>query len=75
MTPTSFLACSNRNLTTFILGSPVRVKPGSVTKYDAFVRGRQGNLLADQAGPLPTADELGAELERFLAERSKDNDN
>ena len=44
-------------------------------QYDAFVRGRQGNLLADQAGPLPTADELGAELERFLAERSKDNDN
>ena len=44
-------------------------------QYDAFLRGRQGNLLADQTGPLPTADELGAELERFLAERSKDNDN
>lgn len=44
-------------------------------QYDAFVRGRQGNLLADQTGPLPTADELGAELERFLAERSKDSDN
>lgn len=43
-------------------------------QYDAFVRGRQGNLLADQTGPLPTADELGAELERFLAERSKDSD-
>jgi PAC2 family len=44
-------------------------------QYDAFLRGRQGNLLADTTGPLPTAEELGAELERFLAERSKDNDN
>ena len=44
-------------------------------QYDAFLRGRQGNLLAETPGPLPTAEELGAELERFLAERSKDNDN
>jgi hypothetical protein len=44
-------------------------------QYDAFLRGRQGNLLADSTGPLPTAEELGAELERFLAERSKDNEN
>jgi len=44
-------------------------------QYDAFLRGRQGNLLADATGPLPTAEELGAELERFLAERSKDNEN
>ena len=37
-------------------------------QYDAFTRGRSGtNLLASQTGPLPTADELGAELERFLA--------
>jgi predicted ATP-grasp superfamily ATP-dependent carboligase len=42
-------------------------------QYDAFVRGRQGNLLADAGGPLPTAEELGAELERFLAEQSKDD--
>lgn len=37
-------------------------------QYDAFTRGRTGggNLLAN-AGPLPTAEELGAELERFLA--------
>ncbi len=41
-------------------------------QYDAFVRGRAGNLLADDPGPLPTAEELGAELERFLAEQSKD---
>jgi PAC2 family len=44
-------------------------------QYDAFLRGREDNLLADRTGPLPTAEELGAELERFLAERSKDNEN
>jgi hypothetical protein len=39
-------------------------------QYDAYVAGRGGNLLASDAGPLPTADELGAELERFLAEQT-----
>ena len=43
-------------------------------QYDAFLRGRRGNLLADTNGPLPTAEELGAELERFLAEQAKDKD-
>jgi predicted ATP-grasp superfamily ATP-dependent carboligase len=44
-------------------------------QYDAFVRGQEGtSLLAEQTGPLPTADELGAELERFLAEQSRPND-
>ncbi|MHB1612865.1 MAG: proteasome assembly chaperone family protein [Actinomycetes bacterium] len=44
-------------------------------QYDAYVRGRQGdNLLAGPGGPLPTADELGAELERFLAEQSDRGD-
>jgi predicted ATP-grasp superfamily ATP-dependent carboligase len=44
-------------------------------QYDAFTRGRQrgANLLAD-SGPLPTAEELGAELERFLAEQGKPGD-
>lgn len=42
-------------------------------QYDAFVRGRETNLLADRTGPLPTADELGAELERFLADQSRDD--
>jgi hypothetical protein len=42
-------------------------------QYDAYVRGRAGNLLAEDPGPLPTAEELGAELERFLAEQSKDD--
>ena len=41
-------------------------------QYDAYVAGRGGNLLAGGRGPLPTADELGAELERFLAEQGGD---
>jgi PAC2 family protein len=43
-------------------------------QYDAFLRGRDSNLLAEANGPLPTAEELGAELERFLAEQSRDNE-
>jgi PAC2 family len=43
-------------------------------QYDAFLRGREGNLLADSDRPLPTAEELGAELERFLAEQSRDGE-
>ncbi|MEU4218659.1 PAC2 family protein [Actinoplanes sp. NPDC026623] len=43
-------------------------------QYDAFLRGRRGNLLAESDGPLPTAEELGAELERFLAEQARDTD-
>jgi predicted ATP-grasp superfamily ATP-dependent carboligase len=46
---------------------------GLEAQYDAFVAGRAANPLAN-AGPLPTADELGAELERFLAEQSKRRD-
>lgn len=42
-------------------------------QYDAFVRGRQGNLLSGSDTPLPTAEELGAELERFLAEQARDD--
>jgi PAC2 family len=42
-------------------------------QYDAFLRGRETNLLAGRSGPLPTADELGAELERFLADQSRDD--
>jgi predicted ATP-grasp superfamily ATP-dependent carboligase len=40
-------------------------------QYDAFVRGQQANSLLADTGPLPTAEELGAELERFLAEQSR----
>ncbi|GAA4564257.1 PAC2 family protein [Micromonospora coerulea] len=44
-------------------------------QYDAFARGRgEKNLLAPETGPLPTADELGAELERFLAEQTRPGD-
>ena len=47
---------------------------GLEEQYDAFVRGQRGqNMLAD-SGPLPSADELGAELERFLAEHNKPTD-
>jgi proteasome assembly chaperone (PAC2) family protein len=40
-------------------------------QYDAFLRGREGTNLLAQTGPLPTADELGAELERYLAEQGR----
>ena len=44
-------------------------------QYDAFVARRVGraDLLAGRRG-FPTADELGAELERFLADHSKGGD-
>ena len=37
-------------------------------QYDAFAADRQ-NLLADQAENMPTAEELGAQFEKFLAEQ------
>ena len=42
-------------------------------QYDAFVSGRGRSLLASdiQESDLPTADELGAELERFLSEQPR----
>jgi len=43
-------------------------------QYDAYVAGRGNDLLAGESGPLPTADELGAELERFLAEHTDRGD-
>ena len=44
-------------------------------QYDAFSRGRDGNSpLIAQPRPLPTAEELGAELERFLAEQARPGD-
>ncbi|WP_018253254.1 proteasome assembly chaperone family protein [Salinispora mooreana] len=45
-------------------------------QYDTFTRGRgQPNLLNTGTEALPTADELGAELERFLAEQTRPNEN
>jgi hypothetical protein len=43
---------------------------GLETQYDAVVTGRAGTVQVDDAA-LPTGDELGAELERFLAEQNK----
>ena len=60
-----------------VAGSPevAAVVAALEQQYDAFVAGRGKNLLEDgslldDAGELPSADELGAELERFLAERT-----
>jgi hypothetical protein len=39
-------------------------------QYDRFLAGRRSNLLADDASELPTAEELGAELEQFLAQQT-----
>jgi predicted ATP-grasp superfamily ATP-dependent carboligase len=41
-------------------------------QYDAYARGRENMLTAEAS--LPSADELGAELERFLAERNTRGD-
>jgi NAD(P)H-dependent FMN reductase len=42
-------------------------------QYDAYARGRGQDLLATDAADLPTAEELGAELERFLADHTRRN--
>jgi hypothetical protein len=42
-------------------------------QYDSFQAGRERSLLGNVGGSLPTADELGAELERFLAEQGREN--
>lgn len=43
-------------------------------QYDAYVGGTgRGDLLAGRGGGFPTADELGAELERFLADQAKND--
>jgi predicted ATP-grasp superfamily ATP-dependent carboligase len=41
-------------------------------QYDAFTNASE-NLLVSEGEPLPSADELGAELERFLARQQRDN--
>ena len=42
-------------------------------QYDAFRAGAGRSLLAEMGGSLPSADELGDELERFLAEQAGDS--
>jgi predicted ATP-grasp superfamily ATP-dependent carboligase len=43
-------------------------------QYDAFTADRE-TMLADEAEPMPTAEELGAQFERFLAEQQGRGDN
>ena len=40
-------------------------------QYDAYLAGAQRSLLAEMGGSLPTADELGDELERYLAQQTE----
>jgi hypothetical protein len=47
---------------------------GLEEQYDALMQSRQGDTLLTDLSALPTADELGAELERFLAEQPKPGD-
>lgn len=42
-------------------------------QYDSFTRAASENLLISEGEAVPSADELGAELERFLAERQRDH--
>jgi len=44
-------------------------------QYDAFAAGDGGGLLADEPENMPTAEELGAQFERFLAEQQGRGDN
>lgn len=46
---------------------------GLEQQYDVLMRSRQNEPLSDLT-ELPSADELGAELERFLAEQTRPND-
>jgi len=41
-------------------------------QYDAYLAGAKRSLLNEMGGSLPTADELGAELETFLAQQAED---
>jgi hypothetical protein len=44
-------------------------------QYDEFMEASSGDgLLSDQAGDMPTAEELGAQFERFLAEQQGRSD-
>jgi predicted ATP-grasp superfamily ATP-dependent carboligase len=44
-------------------------------QYDAFAAGSDGGLLADEAENMPTAEELGEQFERFLAEQQGRGEN
>jgi len=44
-------------------------------QYEAFADAGPGNLLADESGNLPTADEIAAQFEQFLAQQDGPGDN
>jgi predicted ATP-grasp superfamily ATP-dependent carboligase len=44
-------------------------------QYDAFAAGDDGGMLTDDPENMPTAEELGAQFERFLAEQQGRGDN
>ena len=44
-------------------------------QYDAFAAGSDGGMLAEEPENMPTAEELGAQFERFLAEQQGRGDN
>lgn len=58
-----------------VAGSPevAQVVHALEEQYDAFVRAAGRSLLATHEGGLPTADQLGAEVEKFLAQRPDEN--
>ncbi|MPZ26290.1 MAG: PAC2 family protein [Micromonosporaceae bacterium] len=47
---------------------------GLEEQYDVLMQSRQGSSLLGDLSSLPSADELGAELERFLADQSRPGD-
>lgn len=46
---------------------------GLEEQYDAFTRAAERQSLLADSAPIPTADEIGAEFERFLAQQSPDS--
>jgi hypothetical protein len=56
-----------------VAGSPevAQVVHALENQYDAFLSGMASSLLVDESA-MPSADELGAELEQFLAEQAKE---
>jgi hypothetical protein len=44
-------------------------------QYDSFAAGSNGGTPADDPEHMPTAEELGAQFERFLAEQQGRGDN
>ncbi|MGZ4643843.1 MAG: PAC2 family protein, partial [Blastococcus sp.] len=43
-------------------------------QYDTFTAAREGTELLDATGEVPSAEEIGAEFERFLADQDRKRD-